>query len=101
MVLIGKSRSASTDRNSCPTAPVAPTMATFTDMTTRSRSRTKLQTKKKTEPADAEDAWNPSAAASRCRDARALRVQHVVGFIGGSVGNATVLHYILINRMPR
>src|SRR5688500_15822696 len=32
IVLIGKSRSARTLRNSWPTAPVAPAMATFTDM---------------------------------------------------------------------
>src|SRR5688572_16925271 len=31
--LIGKLRSASTVRNSCPTAPVTPTIATLTDMT--------------------------------------------------------------------
>src|SRR4051812_15442247 len=54
MLLIGKSRSASTVRNSCPTAPVAPTMATFTDMTIAPKEPTK-----KTEPAIAEDGGEP------------------------------------------
>jgi hypothetical protein len=40
--------------------------------------------KKKTEPIDSEDACEPECAP--LKEAEALRVQHVVGFIGGSVG---------------
>src|SRR5215218_833481 len=54
--LIGKLRSARTVKNSCPTAPVAPAIATFTDMVSCSKE---CECKKETEPRKTEVVSNP------------------------------------------